>query len=710
MAQFGNGQSGFFSGGSSGGGGGGVSSVGLTMPSAFNVANSPISSSGDIAVTGAGASSQYIRGDGSLATTPDFSGAVGYFGAFQDNTSQAIVSTTVAYPMRCSQTDYANGVTMENHTASFVGSRTATTLNVTSVTSGVIRVGMTIIDGSGWATAVVTGGISGNTLTVTAVTSGTLTIGSYIKGTGILDNTQIVAIVSGSGGIGVYTLNLSQSVSAGTTISGYNILITALGTGSGGTGSYTTSTSGNIASTNLTSVVSSKMTFAFSGVYNIQWSGQFQNTNNVDHDVTVWLRKNDVDVTGTSGLISIPSSKGLINGHIVSGWNYVLELNAGDYIEFYWYADSTNVSLEYYTGGTTPTTPSTASLILTATSQAQVGIGYSNLTSTTSNTIGTGSKTFTTNLNSNESAYNVGTRIRVSGILTANFMEGVITSFSGTTLVVNVDASGGSGTLNSWTFSVTGSQGATGSGITTLNTLTSLTQTFATGTSGTDFEINSSGSAHTFNLPTASSTNRGALSTTDWTRFANFQVLTGYQTLGSTFKSILMSNPSISNITQAIPLNTGSFRAIAVYVPIAQTITGVKWFQTTQGAFTGTGYNGVALFTYSGGTITRVALSTDSEATWETATANTWGSVAFATPYSASAGLYYIGLLFNGGATAPAIGGTVNSLNANVNIGDFTNSAELSLTLGSQTTMPSSVSMSGGGVAVSGNNPAVYLY
>jgi len=211
-------------------------------------------------------------------------------------------------------------------------------------------------------------------------------------------------------------------------------------------------------------------------------------------------------------------------------------------------------------------------------------------------------------------------------------------------------------------------------------------------------------------LGVASSSTNGYLLSTDWTRFANFQILTGYQTLGSTFKSILMSNPSISNITQSIALTTQQFRGVAVYVPIAQTITGVKWFQIVQGNFTNTGYNGVALYTYSGGTITRVALSTDSEATWETATANTWGSVAFATPYSASEGLYYIGLLYCGGATAPSIGGTVNATNSNVNIGDFTNSAELSFTLNAQTTTPSSLSLGSVGVTVSGNNPAVYLY
>lgn len=56
----------------SGGGGGGsgtVTSVALSMPSAFSVTGSPITSSGTFAVSGAGTTAQYIRGNGTLATT-----------------------------------------------------------------------------------------------------------------------------------------------------------------------------------------------------------------------------------------------------------------------------------------------------------------------------------------------------------------------------------------------------------------------------------------------------------------------------------------------------------------------------------------------------------------------------------------------------------------------------------------------------------------
>lgn len=56
-------------------------------------------------------------------------------------------------------------------------------------------------------------------------------------------------------------------------------------------------------------------------------------------------------------------------------------------------------------------------------------------------------------------------------------------------------------------------------GLSSLNGLTDSTQTFATGTAGTDFGISSAGSVHTFNLPTASASNRGALSSADWSTF-----------------------------------------------------------------------------------------------------------------------------------------------------------------------------------------------
>ena len=51
-----------------------VTSVDLTMPSAFTVSGNPITTSGTLAVAGAGVVSQYVRGDGSLANFPTSTG------------------------------------------------------------------------------------------------------------------------------------------------------------------------------------------------------------------------------------------------------------------------------------------------------------------------------------------------------------------------------------------------------------------------------------------------------------------------------------------------------------------------------------------------------------------------------------------------------------------------------------------------------------
>lgn len=66
------------------------------------------------------------------------------------------------------------------------------------------------------APAIVTASISGTTMTVSAVTSGTLKIGQTIEGSGVTDGTIITAFGTGSGGAGTYTVSASQTVSSTT--------------------------------------------------------------------------------------------------------------------------------------------------------------------------------------------------------------------------------------------------------------------------------------------------------------------------------------------------------------------------------------------------------------------------------------------------------------------------------------------------------------
>jgi hypothetical protein len=79
-------------------------------------------------------------------------------------------------------------------------------------------------------------------------------------------------------------------------------------------------------------------------------------------------------------------------------------------------------------------------------------------------------------------------------------------------------------------------------GINAINGLTSQVQNLATGTAGSDFAISSTGSTHTFNLPTASAANRGALSSADWSTFNGKQNSIGLTTVGNNLATL--ANPS----------------------------------------------------------------------------------------------------------------------------------------------------------------------
>lgn len=123
---------------------------------------------------------------------------------------------------------------------------------------------------------------------------------------------------------------------------------------------------------NGVSVVSnSKLTVAQAGIYNLQFSAQFDNTDTQEHDVSIWLRQDasgaGTDIAGSAGLVGVPSSHGGLSGHLIIGWNYFVTLNANDFVEIWWSTPNTAVTIQAYPAGTSPTRPSTASVVATLT-------------------------------------------------------------------------------------------------------------------------------------------------------------------------------------------------------------------------------------------------------------------------------------------------------------------------------------------------------
>jgi hypothetical protein len=116
---------------------------------------------------------------------------------------------------------------------------------------------------------------------------------------------------------------------------------------------------------NGVSITSSKITVVNSGIYNLQFSAQFQNTDTAFQDVYIWLRQNGVDIPGSTGFVSIPNRHAGTNGHAIVGWNYFLSMEASDYVEIYWSVPTTDVSIQHIAASGSPTKPSTQSVVAT---------------------------------------------------------------------------------------------------------------------------------------------------------------------------------------------------------------------------------------------------------------------------------------------------------------------------------------------------------
>jgi hypothetical protein len=96
-------------------------------------------------------------------------------------------------------------------------------------------------------------------------------------------------------------------------------------------------------------------------VYNIQFSTQLDKTSGGVGGVWIWLRKNGVNIPDSTGHIRIQGN----NAEILAAWNYIIQLNAGDYIELMWEVDDTSVQL--LAEAATGIHPSIPSVILTVT-------------------------------------------------------------------------------------------------------------------------------------------------------------------------------------------------------------------------------------------------------------------------------------------------------------------------------------------------------
>lgn len=76
-------------------------------------------------------------------------------------------------------------------------------------------------------------------------------------------------------------------------------------------------------------------------VYNIQFSAQLDKTAGGVGLIYIWLRKNGANVTNSTTQVRIQGN----NAETVAAWNFLLQMNAGDYFELMWEVDDTSVQI-----------------------------------------------------------------------------------------------------------------------------------------------------------------------------------------------------------------------------------------------------------------------------------------------------------------------------------------------------------------------------
>lgn len=111
-----------------------------------------------------------------------------------------------------------------------------------------------------------------------------------------------------------------------------------------------------------------KIVFSETGVYSLIWSIQFANTdNNTIHLADVWHVLNGAAIANSSSRFDVPGAHSGNNGHVIGTVNLVQTFAAGDELQLFWVADSTQVSIETIPTQTSPVRPRTPGVILTVT-------------------------------------------------------------------------------------------------------------------------------------------------------------------------------------------------------------------------------------------------------------------------------------------------------------------------------------------------------
>jgi len=129
-------------------------------------------------------------------------------------------------------------------------------------------------------------------------------------------------------------------------------------------------TSANLVTVNSTGtsngvslVNGSQLTFANAGRYLVNFLGQFTFVGGAsNYNITVWWTKNGQSVANSAYTFTNTGSQ---NSQVLANVENIIQVNAGDYIQFYWWSGAAGMSLLTTAAATNPARPASPSVNLT---------------------------------------------------------------------------------------------------------------------------------------------------------------------------------------------------------------------------------------------------------------------------------------------------------------------------------------------------------
>jgi hypothetical protein len=92
----------------------------------------------------------------------------------------------------------------------------------------------------------------------------------------------------------------------------------------------------------------------YTGRYNLQFSIQLDQASGAGEHIIIWFRKNGVDIPWSASEVAIQGT----SAETIPSWNYLFDLQAGDYVQVMYSVSNTNVFLKHQDPNSVPGIPS----------------------------------------------------------------------------------------------------------------------------------------------------------------------------------------------------------------------------------------------------------------------------------------------------------------------------------------------------------------